>query len=268
MDKVQAALRQLQAVTRMPCGLVQLEKTKTERSTPRGLCISDSRGSLSTTQKPVAPTSGVFRPSFHFDFTQSHESESHTLYLQTSVDGDKWYLKILAKTPPAPSTMPSDIHREEDTIFRNIKLIATPWNLFVYIIHPCLCCLWMMFTGFYLVHKVGPRTNYALFTFALAVWPVCMVMLAMATGEKIASQLEQAGYVQRRTRAREVDLLLNSAVFGAFWYWAKNYESDGKESALFLGSLVLFGGLMIWWIVIAMSIGSVLWFTVKVRGDE
>lgn len=160
--------------------------------------------------------------------------------------------------------MPSDI-QEQDTIFRNIKLITTPWNIFVFIINPLLCWSWAMFTGFVLVHKLGPRANYAFFTFALAVYPVCVVMLAIATGEKITAQLEQAGYEQRRTRARELDLLLNCAVVGAFWYWAQNYKSDGKEGSIFLGFLVVFGGLMLWWMVVAMSIASVLWFTVKVR---
>ncbi|KAF2166301.1 hypothetical protein M409DRAFT_23493 [Zasmidium cellare ATCC 36951] len=159
--------------------------------------------------------------------------------------------------------MPPNL-QDQDTIFRNIKLVTTPWSIFVYVINPFISWALMMYTCFHL-NTGGILSTRAQLTFAVVIYPVSVLFLAMATGEKIKSRLEERGYEQRRTRAREIDLLLNLAVFGAFYYWLQSYESDGKESRFAVGLMAVFGGLMIWWFIVMMSIGPVLWFTVRVR---
>lgn len=159
--------------------------------------------------------------------------------------------------------MSNDI-QEQDTIFRNIGLITTRWNIFVFLIHPFISWAWLTYTVTQL-SKGGILASHRHFIFALIIWPCCAALLALVTGEKIKARLEQEGYVQRRTRAREIDLALNFAVIGAFYYWADNYEGDGKEGAFATVALAVFGGVMMWWIIVMISLGSVLWFTVKVR---
>lgn len=154
--------------------------------------------------------------------------------------------------------------QEEDTIFRNIKLITTPWTIFVFIINPFLAWVYVVFT-IRRVHLGGILATHAHFTFALFVLPICVLALALATSEKIQTQLEREGYVQRRTRARELDLLLNFAVFGAFYYWLQRHERDEELGAYAVHRLAVLSGLMLWWLIVMFSIGPVLWFTVRVR---
>lgn len=162
----------------------------------------------------------------------------------------------------------SNSSQERDTIFRNIRLITTGWNTFVYLVHPLLAYAW----AGYIISGLKKEQRRSLSSrahviFAVMVWPVLVMLLALVTSERIKEQLEQDGYVQRRTRAHAVDFAINCAVLGAFMYWARNYEDPvGLERSLLLDVVVVeFLGFMVWSVVIMMSIGPVIWFTVKAR---
>lgn len=166
------------------------------------------------------------------------------------------------------NSLPDEAH-QPDTIFRNLRLIATPWNFFTFVIVPLIASLWTLFTVIYCNEDMlGRAWAVRCFVFALAVLPTVVICIAIDTTERIRKKLEAAGYVRQRTRAREVDFAINFLIFGAFMYWMKSYENVEAAKQPSGTFLAIVAPIMIWWLMVMVSIGPVLWFTVRARRGE
>lgn len=89
--------------------------------------------------------------------------------------------------------------------------------------------------------------------------------LALWLSENVKERLKKEGYVQVRTRAREVDFGINLAVCGAWLYWMRDREAwkgmgwvEGcvKTGIMFVGMDVL---------LFQLLLGSTVWYTARAR---
>lgn len=157
--------------------------------------------------------------------------------------------------------MPSDQQQNQDTILRNIRLITTPYNTFIFLIIPILAAAYLTFTVKHLrPDNVGFVASRRLFVFAFAIIPVLVIAIALWRADKIKAELQRQGYVQRRTRVREIDFAINVVVLAALIYWCFREES-GLTARLTTGLCAF----MVWWLLFLMSLGPVVYFTVRVR---
>lgn len=154
---------------------------------------------------------------------------------------------------------------ERDTILRNIRLVATTGNFLIFIISPLLG---LAAAFFVITHRhqdlwLLNKTQQAFLAMILGAGGPCF--LAMWRGEIIKEQLREAGYVQRRTRERDIDFAISFAPVLAFLFLGHRYNPDENTSTFALvAHVVLIVGLY-WWMIVMISLGPVLWFTVKVR---
>lgn len=154
---------------------------------------------------------------------------------------------------------------EDDTILRNLGLVATSGNYLIYIVAPVACLV----LAFYIVSRpsIGVLTVYQ--QGFLAVWagPLAGYCLASWRAEIIKEELKKAGYVQPRTRERELDWAVSFAPVLAFLYYAQRYDhqANGEESRLALAVVTMGVVLLFWWMIVLISLGPILWFTVRER---
>lgn len=112
--------------------------------------------------------------------------------------------------------MPSEQQQNQDTILRNIRLITTPYNTFIFLIIPILAAASLIFTVKHLEpDNIGFAASRRLFVFAFAIIPVLVTAIAMVRADMIKAELQRQGYVQRRTRVREIDFAINVVLLAA-----------------------------------------------------
>lgn len=152
---------------------------------------------------------------------------------------------------------------EDDTILRNLGLITTSGNCLIYIVAPIACLV----LSFYIISRPTSSflTVYQQGFLAVCLVPFVTLCLAFWRADIIKEQLKKDGYVQRRTRERELDLAISFAPVLAFLYYAQKYEGDGKESKLAVAAMGIGGVLLFWWMIVLISLGPILWFTVRDR---
>lgn len=83
--------------------------------------------------------------------------------------------------------------------------------------------------------------------------------------ENVKECLKKEGYVQVRTRAREIDFGINVAVCGAWFYWMKHtarYEGTGWVEGIVKIAIMLVGMDVL---LFQMMLGSTVWYTAKAR---
>ncbi|KAK4626238.1 hypothetical protein CLAFUW4_05227 [Fulvia fulva] len=157
-----------------------------------------------------------------------------------------------------------EVAPEPDTIYSNIKLIASWRNLNIFITAPPLSNAWMMYPALHLSEEgflpAKPRLILAIASM------VTSGIMMEATVESIAERLREQGYEQKRTGERQADFLLNLLVGGACWYMLRDFCEDEENRdagpVLIYGVMVLIAFLL-WSMMVLLSIGPVLWYTVR-----
>lgn len=91
------------------------------------------------------------------------------------------------------------------------------------------------------------------------------LILECIESDKIKARLTEAGYVERRTRSRENDLLLNVAVLIAAYYWIQRWPRDKDASEWWLGALIVISFFIMWGGLFLLLLGPTMWFTVRAR---
>lgn len=163
--------------------------------------------------------------------------------------------------------MPNDQTQEPDSILQNLRLIWSWWNLFVYVVNPALSWAFMMHTCLNLSSEDSylPRNPRVRMSLAM-LYPLIAAILAARESDKIKDRLQAAGYTQRRTRAGEIDILLNFAVCGGCLWWFMHWNTDdGEPAVVWLYVLIVGSGIAMWTMVFLFLLGPVVWFTVKAR---
>lgn len=81
-------------------------------------------------------------------------------------------------------------------------------------------------------------------------------------------ELQRQGYVQRRTRLREIDFAINGVIVAAFLYWlfrGAGFRQEAFKEVSMLTVRLIIGlcVLMVWWMLFLVSLGPVVYFTVR-----
>lgn len=161
----------------------------------------------------------------------------------------------------------------DDTILRNIRLIATSYNIFIFIGIPILLFAYVTFSVRCIQSEsISQALSKGFFVLGVVIFPCLVAGTFITRAETVQKQLERQGYVQRPTGARRVDFAINWVVLAAFAYWIRYHERRERQSET-MGMQIawlnaVLGAFMIWLLLIMMSIGSVVWFTVKARELE
>jgi hypothetical protein len=90
---------------------------------------------------------------------------------------------------------------QQDTFLRNLSLIISPWNVFVFLIYPAIAwflTFWVLGRleqhGEGLERFIDPETRITLAIVHLA----CVVSLGFFTSDRLQDELRERGYVRRR----------------------------------------------------------------------
>lgn len=88
---------------------------------------------------------------------------------------------------------------------------------------------------------------------------------ALWLSENVKERLQKEGYVQVRTRAREIDFGINVAVCGAWFYWMKHTARNGGMGWVegMVKIAIMLAGMDV--LLFQMMLGSTVWYTARAR---
>ncbi|KAK4623914.1 hypothetical protein CLAFUW4_05457 [Fulvia fulva] len=162
----------------------------------------------------------------------------------------------------------SERSQEPDTIYRNLRLVTSWYNFFIFVVAPWLAYIWLIYTVYHLEEDtpIFSRAKLILAMFLLGAAGLAMYIRSQSVRE----QLQAKGYEQRGTLARALDLLFNLAIIVAGYFWLQRWVADvadtGEgEDVLFLYILFPLYGAIVWTGLVIVCTGPILWFTTRVR---
>lgn len=164
---------------------------------------------------------------------------------------------------------PTSQDLQPNPILQNLRLIFSWPLLFAFTLGPILGLLGTCFMTMHFdrIRNVSLIANLPLTAqkFTTLIPGISSFGLALWLSENVKTRLQKEGYVQVRTRAREVDFGINVAVCGAWLYWFGNFEA-GKETGWVdqcAKLAIIFVGID--FLLFQLWLGSTVWFTAKAR---
>nr|POF26365.1 hypothetical protein CFP56_22514 [Quercus suber] len=152
---------------------------------------------------------------------------------------------------------------EPDSLLRNLRLVASEWNFFVFVASPALSWSYYLYQAFHLSQEsiIPPRARFLL---GLSC-PVIAVLLAYTTSSTIRARLQERGFEQRRAQGRQMDFMLNVAICVAGYYWLQRWDTEDDIDPAWLYVHLVLGGILFTASVFLMTLGPIIWFTVRTR---
>ena len=158
------------------------------------------------------------------------------------------------------STEPTGTRR----LLRNLQLIASWWNLFVFALHPLstsvlFLCVCANLDGFGITRSlVWPLVILCFAYFAF------MSILMANTRDEVQGRLRKAGYVQQVTPRRVFGLAFNFAVCVPLCYWVREQQERITSQFGFVAYALLVV-CSLWGSCLLVLYGPTIRFTVKER---
>jgi hypothetical protein len=152
---------------------------------------------------------------------------------------------------------------EPQPFLTNLRLVASPWHLFVFAIHPALATMGLILVaitlGYESIIPARPRLVLGV------IYVVSSVLFALKTSGDVRDRLLKDGYVQSYTRRPMMEYAFNLAIMYAMYRWLQNWANTGDGAGKAWGPYAHPTLWVVWWVVVTIlvSIGPILYFTAR-----
>jgi hypothetical protein len=150
---------------------------------------------------------------------------------------------------------------EPQPFLTNLRLIASPWHLFVFAVHPAFAILGFLANALTLRYETVipayPRMYLGL------LYVIFSLGLALHTSENIKARLLEKGYVRSYTQRPQLEYGLNMAILGAMYRYLQSWRDADEPAQWELYALVTMWAFWFIGFINFLSIAPVLYFTAR-----